>query len=228
MAMIVFVTVAPVKSIAVTLDLTASSPCVCSTSGIYTFHIENPSETPFPTGITVTIPAGYTVNPAYMTSTAGIVVATGVGGTISPHTSNVAIVIKTTTTSGVFELFSDGTSLGTGTLTPPTQTTAGQWVQMFPTVAGNSWGEVSLISGFLTNPCTAGTYSWAPTIIINERAAPINPRTGYSYVVTITVCSPVGGVVAPTSKLEILAPYVVLAGLAVAVSAVVVVKRRKD
>jgi len=36
----------------------------------------------------------------------------------------------------------------------------------------------------------------------------------------------VGGVVLPTNKLEILAPYLPLAGLVAAVSAVVVVKRR--
>ena len=40
--------------------------------------------------------------------------------------------------------------------------------------------------------------------------------------------APVGGVVVPTSKLEIVAPFAALAGLLVAVSAVVVVKRRRD
>ncbi|GEM_PF-2163143 len=39
---------------------------------------------------------------------------------------------------------------------------------------------------------------------------------------------PVGGVVVPTSKLEIAAPFAALAGLIIAVSAVVVVKRRRD
>jgi hypothetical protein len=39
---------------------------------------------------------------------------------------------------------------------------------------------------------------------------------------------PVGGVVMSTSKLEIVAPFAALAGLIVAVSAVVVVKRRRD
>jgi hypothetical protein len=38
----------------------------------------------------------------------------------------------------------------------------------------------------------------------------------------------VGGVVMPTSKLEIAAPLAALAGLIVAVSAVVAVKRRRD
>jgi len=39
---------------------------------------------------------------------------------------------------------------------------------------------------------------------------------------------PVGGIVMPTNKLEILAPYLALAGLIAAVSAVVVVKKRRD
>jgi hypothetical protein len=40
--------------------------------------------------------------------------------------------------------------------------------------------------------------------------------------------NPVGGVVAPTNKLEILTPYLALAALVIAASAVVVVKRRRD
>ena len=38
----------------------------------------------------------------------------------------------------------------------------------------------------------------------------------------------VGGLVMPTNELEILAPYLALVGLVVAVSVVVVVKRRRD
>ncbi len=40
--------------------------------------------------------------------------------------------------------------------------------------------------------------------------------------------NPVGGVVMPTNTLSILAPYLALAGLVIAVSAVVLVKRRRD
>jgi hypothetical protein len=47
--------------------------------------------------------------------------------------------------------------------------------------------------------------------------------TGYR-----TYGPPVGGVVMPTNKLEILAPYLALAGLVTAVSTVVVVKRRSE
>ena len=42
------------------------------------------------------------------------------------------------------------------------------------------------------------------------------------------VSAPVGGIVMPPNKLEIVAPFAALAGLIVAVSAVVVVKRRRD
>ena len=38
--------------------------------------------------------------------------------------------------------------------------------------------------------------------------------------------APVGGIVTPTNKLEILTPYVALAGLIAIVSAVTMVKRR--
>ena len=47
--------------------------------------------------------------------------------------------------------------------------------------------------------------------------------TGYS-----SRQGPVGGIVMPTNKLEILSPYLALAGLGAAVSAVVVVKKRRD
>jgi hypothetical protein len=40
--------------------------------------------------------------------------------------------------------------------------------------------------------------------------------------------APVGGVASPINKLEILTPYIALAGLIVALSTVFVIKRRKD
>jgi hypothetical protein len=40
--------------------------------------------------------------------------------------------------------------------------------------------------------------------------------------------APVGGVASPINKLEILAPYLALAGLIIAVSTIYVIKRRKD
>ncbi len=48
------------------------------------------------------------------------------------------------------------------------------------------------------------------------------------YIILHAVTFPVGGVTLPTNKLEILTPYLTLAGLVAALSAVVVVKRRRD
>jgi len=49
---------------------------------------------------------------------------------------------------------------------------------------------------------------------------------GVDGVIHQTIPQPVGGVTSPINKLEILTPYLALAGLIAAVSAVVVVKRR--
>jgi len=46
--------------------------------------------------------------------------------------------------------------------------------------------------------------------------------------VTINQIAPVGGVVTPVNKLEILTPYLALAGLLAVVSTIFVIKRRKD
>lgn len=47
-------------------------------------------------------------------------------------------------------------------------------------------------------------------------------------VLTFTYCSTVGGVTMPTNKLEILAPYIALAGLIAITSTVYIIKKRKD
>ena len=46
--------------------------------------------------------------------------------------------------------------------------------------------------------------------------------------VTVNQVAPVGGVATPINKLEILAPYIALAGLIAVVSVVYVIKKRKD
>ncbi|MEM4250530.1 MAG: hypothetical protein QW828_01650 [Candidatus Bathyarchaeia archaeon] len=61
---------------------------------------------------------------------------------------------------------------------------------------------------------------------------PINPNVPADYNIMIRVVveypNPVGGVLVPVNKLGLLTPYLGLAGLIMAVSAVVVVKRRRD
>ena len=54
------------------------------------------------------------------------------------------------------------------------------------------------------------------------------PNTGpWGVAIVVTSTQPVGGLVMPVNKLDIIAPYLALAGLIVAVSAVVVVKKRR-
>jgi hypothetical protein len=234
MATIVFVSVAPVKSQQqqpLTFDLTASTPCACS-NPIYKFHLENPTDNEY-ASIWVTIPAGYTIDPAYMTTTPGIVVATGIGGDVNPRTTDHTLVFKTSGTLGIFELFEEGVLFSTtGVLTPPTPTSPGSFNLLSQGVDSNFWAEVSFVAGFFTNPCTPGTYSWSPNTatpvsgaVLANGAVSMDPRPGYLNTVTIVRCS-VGGVVTPVNKLEILTPYLTLAGLIVAVSTVVAVKRR--
>jgi hypothetical protein len=232
MAAIVFVSVAPVKSQPApqpTFDLTTSSICTCSGTAVYKFHIENPTGNAY-NAISVTIPAGYAINPAYMTTTPGIVVATGVAGDVNPRTTDHAIDIKTTGTSGIFELFQDGQSVYlTGMLTPPTPTSQGKFNSLFAGIGPNLWAEVSFVPGFLTNPCVEGNYVWAPnTASLVVGAVIMEPRPGYTNEVRIQACGTVGGVVMPTNTLAILTPYLALAGLIAAVSAVVAVERRRD
>jgi len=83
-------------------------------------------------------------------------------------------------------------------------------------IAGGDWGETGFTEYF-TVPEGVNLI----TIRIMEDGVPVR-------LLTFTQCSTVGGVVMPTSKLEIVAPLAVLAGVIAAVSAVVVVKRRRD
>jgi len=97
-----------------------------------------------------------------------------------------------------------------------------------------NWSELSFVAGFFINPCTPGTYLWGPNTAtyVSGLVVPVylvgQPRQLTDQVtVTLTDCA-VGGVVVPTNTLAILSPYLALAGLVIAVSAVVVVKRRRD
>ncbi len=77
----------------------------------------------------------------------------------------------------------------------------------------------------------------APITVSSSRTIYLEPLAGGQTValgaepVTVTVyqsLGPVGGVTSPTNKLEILTPYIALAGLIAAISTLYVIKRRKD
>ena len=230
--MIGFVTVAPVSARGwVNYDVATSQPCACSTEAVYTIYVD----TQFAAGPIVSgslkIPAGYIINAAYLTTTPGIVVATGNTGDVFPYTTN-PLTIKTTAIVGKFDVFVGANLVGTGTIIPPTPTTPGDFGGLFVGMPANTWSEVSFVAGFFVNPCIQGTYVWGPnTATVDVTGTPVDvpvqARPEHTEQVTIANCV-VGGVVAPASKLEIVAPFAALAGLIVTVSAVVVAKKRRD
>ena len=68
-------------------------------------------------------------------------------------------------------------------------------------------------------------------LVLASMAASNYPSEGLAQITTTFTfvrSAPVGGVVVPTDKLALLAPYLALAGLAIVISAVLVVKRRRD
>lgn len=83
-------------------------------------------------------------------------------------------------------------------------------------IAGGDDGETGLTEYF-TVPEGVNSI----TIRIMEDGVPVK-------VLTFTHCPSVGGVVMPTRHLEILTPYIALAGLIIAVSTVYIIKRHKD
>lgn len=129
--------------------------------------------------------------------------------------------------------------------TPPT----GQVINIIVTeLQGNPPTEVAILcggghglamttyelSGFSsTSTPNIAVYAWLGPVPGTDRA----PNTGSYPITSLSAAAPndfydpegaVGGVVMPTNTLAVLAPYIALAGLIVAVSAVVVVKKRRD
>jgi len=78
----------------------------------------------------------------------------------------------------------------------------------------------------ITGPIDLRSYAKEPPGFLWEVTA--NTDLMIRAVVDPIAFAAVGGVVIPTNKLEILTPYLALAGLVIAVSAVVVVKKRRD
>jgi len=171
-----------------TFDLTTTTNVAGATSAGYVFHFENPSSD-VAVAFSVVVPAGYFVNPTYMTTTPGIVVMFGyydnVGDYSAPYDGTVEI--KTTAVSGVFEIFVDSISMGVAALTVPTPTTPGSFGGLLPGLNNGYWGEVATLQGFLINPSTPGLYTWGPNTATPSSGPTVtmNPRVGESNQVNI-------------------------------------------
>lgn len=206
-----------------TMDLTTSSNCSGATNAVYTFHAENPNAGETVVAFTVPIPAGYSLNPAYLAATPGIVVMTGVYGPAGTANVNGLLRLETTSIIGQFAVIATNTNppvppfiIGQAYLIPPT-TTATSWkVTISPSVPNNGeYIELAFVAGFFINPIVAGVYTWGAAMADPSEGAsvPMDPRPGFTNQVDITVC-PVGGFVEPVNKLAVLAPYL-LFGLVV-------------
>ncbi|MGB6680982.1 MAG: hypothetical protein WBF08_06645 [Candidatus Bathyarchaeia archaeon] len=222
-----------------TMDLTTSSNMVGATDAVYSFHSENPN-TIFPQEsiviFTVLIPTGYSVNPAYLTTTPDIVVMTGVYGVIGQPISGY-LRLNTTGVSGLFVINAKRISpptvpayvpIGTAQIVPPTMNAPGSWSVTLGAPNTGEYIDLSFVAGFFINPSTPGVYVWAPSIAQagDASTASMDPRPGFTNEIRI-MGPPVGGLTMTVDKLELLIPYLGLAGLIAAVSTVIIIRRRR-
>jgi hypothetical protein len=216
-----------------TLDLSASSH-ITDARSLYTFYIENTDPSESLSAYSATIPAGYTIDEAFLTTTPGLLLPgfTGSFGFITGHITVGSLIVKTTTTIGLFNV--NGSTLigelrlGNVTIIPPTLTTAGLVKGLLNTTFPNTGIFVELKIDVI-NPPTVGIYIWAPnqaTPVGGGDNVTMNPRSGFTNQVNIT--RSVGGQLLPTNRTIALAPYFALAGLITTVSvAYIIAKRRR-
>lgn len=197
---LMLLTVAPYAladfAVAPTLDVTASGATDATqpgaTDAVYKFHIENTDSNMPLASLSVVIPAGYSINPTYITSKSGITIITGTAGQPGGALS-APFNVKTTTTPRHF-VTTVSVVIITYTaymeLTEPTPTTPGKMVFQIPkTIVGNAvYLDSACVTGFFINPSTAGTYTWGPSLATPETGSPVTTvaRSGYTQTVTIT------------------------------------------
>jgi hypothetical protein len=120
----------------------------------------------------------------------------------------------------------NGVTSNLGTITAFGETSA----MVLPKTRGPNAGSYTIIY----NPAESYNFvKWETTGGVtvtnpNIQSTTMNVEGDGTVTAVYIVSAPVGGVATPTNKLEILAPYLALAGLIAAVSAVYVIKRRKD
>ena len=217
-----------------TMDLTTSSEIVGATNAIYSFHAENPDSITI-VSFSVPIPAGYSIDPTYMTTTTGIVVMTGVYGFIG-QPINGYLKLETTVNSGVFAVYAERiippfpyVLIGSATIIPPTSTIPGTWTVTLGAPNNGEYIDLSFVAGFFINPSTPGVYTWGPSTATgsDQSSATMNPRLGFTNEVTIitarsraTPYNYVGGELFAANKLAVLSPYLALIGV-IAVASIV-------
>jgi hypothetical protein len=212
-------------TVAPTFDLTTSSNCAGDTGAVYAFHTQSTDASEMAIGGSLTIPAGYSINLAYLTTTPGIVVFTGLYGYVgNPPVGTVQVT--TTTTAGTFAFYGDGQLKGASTIVPPTSTTPGTANGAFVALEPLQYADISTVPGFFFNPSVPGVYTWGPNTAIagsDLSSVLMSPRSGFTNEVRIDSCVPVGGVVEPVIGIALLPQWLVAIGLLAVASALLVV-----
>lgn len=175
-------------SVTPTLDLTASSNLADATDAVYTFHFENTDKSTHVVDFFLVIPAGYSVNPAYVTEKSGITIMTGKAGQLGGFLSG-TLKVATTSTSGHYVAEVSGFKAEL-VLTRPAPTADGKLEISIPSVPGIGnavFLEASTVPGFFINPSAPGTYTWGPSLA-NPASGPgvaTVPRPDFTQTVTI-------------------------------------------
>jgi hypothetical protein len=171
-----------------TLDLTTSSNLAGATDAVYTFHFESKDTSTSVISFSLAIPAGYSVNPAYVTQKSGITVMKGKAGQLVGFIRG-DIAVTTTATPGHYKVGVSGYQTE-AVLTEPTPTAEGKLevpIPSIPGVSGAVFLDVSTVPGFFVNPSTPGTYAWGPSLAYppSGRGVATVPRSDFSQTITI-------------------------------------------
>ena len=136
-------------------------------------------------------------------------------------------------------------TLSQGELLAPGSVTVSNGIELLKSYPDGLITNLQLIGGFGR---ISGTFTVGDSVCAGDYVVTLNPLGGIDGVgqpiafesvsthftvggngcPNLPVCRPVGGVVMPTNRLAITAPYLALAGLVAVVSTVVLVKRRRD
>jgi hypothetical protein len=169
-------------------DLRTSSSLAGATDALYTLHIENRDQSEDATSLSITVPAGYSIDQKFITNKAGIK-AMSAYGSCADWSGQASVV--TTTTPGRLLMAAMGTTVVEITVSEPTSTTQGiiemTFVGIYTIMNRGCHGDITPVKGFFINPSTPGTYAWAPSIA-NPKSGPsatMEARSGFSQTVTI-------------------------------------------
>jgi len=169
-------------------DLITTSNLPGATDAVYTLHLENPDRSEDALTVSITVPAGYSVNQKFITDKSGIKAGSAYGN--CPEGSGRANIL-TTTTRGHFTISFSGMATVDIVVGEPTPATSGtmefRFVGTYAILNHGCYGEISTAEGFFVNPSTPGTYAWAPSTATPKSGPTVvmEPRSGFSQIITI-------------------------------------------